>query len=150
MRIRPESGGFYRLGGVNSVVVNYLRYSVKSTHRYYDDGVWFVHADFLLPVVQLGYGQFGYVDYSELSLDTQMRIAQEKEHWTMGGGARAPLVRGPSLEESYAALYLIPGAPKAVVVAVWKALAKSSHPDKGGDEAEFKRYSEAYTRIVES
>eukprot|EP00929_Paragymnodinium_shiwhaense_P024014 TRINITY_DN14898_c0_g1_i2.p1 TRINITY_DN14898_c0_g1~~TRINITY_DN14898_c0_g1_i2.p1 ORF type:complete len:508 (-),score=96.58 TRINITY_DN14898_c0_g1_i2:306-1829(-) len=49
-----------------------------------------------------------------------------------------------SLEECYEALELAPSATKVEVSRAFRRLAKLKHPDKGGDEAEFRRIREAF------
>lgn len=51
-------------------------------------------------------------------------------------------------QDPYATLYLRQDAPEAIVRAVWRELAKQSHPDHGGDTETFKRYKEAYEAII--
>jgi hypothetical protein len=50
-------------------------------------------------------------------------------------------------EPDYAALYVTPDAPDAVVHAAYRALAKILHPDVGGDAQAFVRVQAAYDAI---
>jgi hypothetical protein len=150
MKVSLETDSFVRVQNPDSTIVKYLTYSVKKTHRYYAESCWFVHIDFLLPVVQLGYGSHGYVDYSDLPIGMQMQIAQEKVHWGEQKSTQEVVTHQISLEQAYATMYLVPGAPHFLVSAVWKALAKKFHPDMGGNEELFKRYSGAHDRIMGS
>lgn len=45
----------------------------------------------------------------------------------------------------YELLGVAHGAPGAVITAAWRALAKTAHPDAGGDTAEFQRLEHAYS-----
>lgn len=51
-------------------------------------------------------------------------------------------------DDPWALLHLRPGAPPAIIKAVWRELAKSLHPDRGGDEEQFKRVKAAYDKIT--
>lgn len=46
--------------------------------------------------------------------------------------------------ELYATLDIEPGASEKEIKAAWRKLAKATHPDQGGDEAEFRRVQQAY------
>lgn len=50
-------------------------------------------------------------------------------------------------DDPWAVLHLRPGAPQAIIKAVWRELAKTLHPDRGGDPEQFKRASEAYEKL---
>ncbi len=71
------------------------------------------------------------------------------------GGARAgPRGRpsepsGPDREEAYRILDLDPGADEGRVKRAYREKVKTSHPDRGGDEAEFRRVNDAYERLTE-
>ncbi len=51
-------------------------------------------------------------------------------------------------EDPWAVLHLRPGAPPAIIQAVWRAMAKELHPDRGGDAEEFKRVKAAYEKLT--
>ncbi|PSP66186.1 hypothetical protein BRC85_11160 [Halobacteriales archaeon QS_1_69_70] len=51
--------------------------------------------------------------------------------------------------EAYRRLGLEPTADEAAVRAAYRRAVKDVHPDRGGDEAEFRRVTEAYERLVE-
>lgn len=51
-------------------------------------------------------------------------------------------------DDPWAVLHLRPGAPRAIIDAVWKAMAKELHPDRGGDEEQFKRVKNAYEKLT--
>jgi|GEM_PF-6956252 DnaJ-class molecular chaperone len=52
-----------------------------------------------------------------------------------------------TLAEAYAVLWLLPGAPAAVVKAAYRALAAQYHPDAGGDLELMVRLNAAYAAI---
>lgn len=52
------------------------------------------------------------------------------------------------LSQAYEKLYLQPNAPRSIVDAVWKALARIHHPDVGGDAEAFKDIQAAYRKII--
>lgn len=51
-------------------------------------------------------------------------------------------------DDPYAVLHLRPTAPPAIIRAAWRELAKSLHPDRGGDVEQFKRAKAAYDQLM--
>ena len=153
MKIEPGPGDFFMVRGNNLFILNYLKASIPQAYRYYnaDENAWLVHKDHVLPVVQLGYTQFGAVDCSALDEDLQVEIAANKASWKPGYKRTKVFKKEKcTLDEAYATLHLRTGAPRLIVDAVWKALAHQHHPDRGGDEEVFKQILEAYTKIKEA
>jgi hypothetical protein len=56
---------------------------------------------------------------------------------------------GISPDEAYRRLGLDPGADEREVKRAYRQKVKEVHPDRGGDEEEFKRVTEAYETLVE-
>lgn len=54
----------------------------------------------------------------------------------------------PPRADAYAALFLLPTAPKAVVKAAYRALAQLNHPDLGGDTSAMQRINAAYKQLA--
>lgn len=50
--------------------------------------------------------------------------------------------------DPYAVLHLLPTAPESIIKAAWRELAKTLHPDLGGDAEQFKRAKDAYETII--
>lgn len=152
MVVFPASGDFFQLAGLPSEAKSWVRYDVPSEYRYYSAdeaamGYWYIHEKYLLGAIELAYKQLGAVDYSCLPGYLQMEIAKAKELWTVHTRRTSPVSKTTGVRESYAQLYLLPSAPLNVVHSVWRALAKTSHPDQGGDASLFRKYSEAYEAI---
>ena len=88
------------------------------------------------------------MDYSRVAVELQIEIARAKENWIFNGNkSNVKVTPSNPLLHAYSVLYLLPSAPRNVVSAVWRALAKEAHPDQGGDPEAFKRYSKAYETI---
>lgn len=51
-------------------------------------------------------------------------------------------------DDPWALLHLRPGAPQAIIKAVWKVLAAELHPDRGGDAAQFIKVKAAYEKLT--
>lgn len=51
-------------------------------------------------------------------------------------------------EDPWEVLHLRPGAPQAIIKAVFRELAKTLHPDAGGSQAEFTRVKLAYEKLT--
>jgi len=158
MTVVPGPGDFFRLINTPSTVRKWLRYDIPTEYRYYDKnedhvGHWHVHSKYLLKVIELAYRTSGPVDYSSLDDYVQMDIARAKDGWKMYQKSKTERPQAiPSsltLKDSYATLHLLPSASAGVVAAVWRSLAKETHPDRGGDAELFRKYSEAYHKIME-
>lgn len=138
---------FYCVRGLTKALRSYIQYSVRSSHRYFENGKWHVHRSQVLAVTELGYGQVSHVDYSALDEDLQIKIAQAKTSWVRGGHEPVFLTQKSTRESALRTLHLQPDAPDSVVKAVWRHLAATHHPDKGGDAEKFKLYLEAYNTL---
>jgi len=103
--------------------------------------------------------------YAKADLDEWLREVQSempavKVMWVEASGAKEERQRqnqwppagyrtGPTREELYARLWLLPGAPPEVVRAAYKTLAQLHHPDKeNGDEEAMKLLNEAYAKLA--
>jgi len=80
------------------------------------------------------------------------REARRDRNRRQGKGAGRAAQRAES-DVSRAAAYrrldLEPGVDEAAVRAAYRRKVKDAHPDRGGDEAEFKRVTEAYERLID-
>lgn len=76
----------------------------------------------------------------------QRRRARERAR---AGSRRSPEPSGPSRREAYRILDLDPGADEGRVRRAYREKVKTAHPDRGGDETEFKRVKNAYERLVD-
>ncbi|MFB6147217.1 MAG: J domain-containing protein [Halobacteriaceae archaeon] len=65
------------------------------------------------------------------------------------GGTDASTDHDLSATEAYEVLGLDPGADEAAVRAAYRDRVKEVHPDRGGDEASFRRVKAAYSRLVD-
>lgn len=65
--------------------------------------------------------------------------------------APGPFTAGPTpirqTDPDFAALHLLPSAPPALVATAYKVLAKTQHPDTGGDTAHMQALNVAYGRL---
>jgi hypothetical protein len=157
MRVTPGSGEFFRLEQFPASLRSWIQYDVPTEYRYYDAeediGHWYIHRKHLISVIELAYKRSGHVDYSALDDYLQIEVARAKEGWSVNKQNRtrgtqtntSPLI----LRDAYATLHLLPSASIGIVTAVWRSLAKDTHPDRGGDAELFRRYSEAFSKIKE-
>jgi hypothetical protein len=139
-------------------VREWVQYDVPQAYRFFDKeenaGYWCIHRKYLLSALELGYKKLGHVDYSALDDYIQIEVAQAKQGWKVNQhqNSKRPQAK-PShsmvLRDAYTTLHLLPSAPSSTVSAVWRSLARVSHPDQGGDAETFRRYSEAYSLIKE-
>ena len=65
------------------------------------------------------------------------------------GPRRPPERSGPSRREAFRILGLDPGADERRVKRAYREKVKTTHPDRGGDETEFRRVKSAYDRLTE-
>lgn len=56
---------------------------------------------------------------------------------------------GPTRQEAYRTLGLDQGADEAAVKRAYREKVKDTHPDRGGDEEEFKKVTRAYERLTD-
>lgn len=147
MVVEQGPGDFYRLKSIPSNALSWLRYNVPADYRYYEDACWFVHSKHLLEVIELAYKQTGRVDDSSLSDYIREDIAQAKQGWKVNP-SKSAIGKSPSdLANAYSILHLLPSASYGLVAAVWRYLARKTHPDRGGDSELFRKYAEAYQQI---
>ena len=74
------------------------------------------------------------------------------ERWGSGDMMRQAFtgfLQLPAPEDPFAILGLKPGAPAAVIESTFRALAKSHHPDAGGDIGQWNRLQAAKNRALE-
>lgn len=152
MVVVPAVGDFYKITKLPFSLINWIKYDVPTDFRYYEkeegaSGHWCIHEKYLINVIELAYKKLGHVDYSSLPPYIQMEIARQKEKWVVVGEQRMETKVSVNFLDAYTTLYLLPSAPDSVVDSVWRSLAKSSHPDRGGDSEQFLKYSEAYDKI---
>ena len=143
MKVSRGDGDFFVIEKAPAEVSSYIKWSITPTmYRFYEDEKWYVHKDHLLDVVQLGYIKAKYLDYSQLDLYWRTKIELAMTGWTK---ENTSTISNPS--DPYAILHLTSGAPEYILEAVWKAVLKKNHPDKGGDPEVFMRMKKAYEDI---
>ena len=115
---------------------SYARFNTK--HRR-----WEVHAQKLGVILPTALRLFDHVDWSDLPEFLQISILQ-----AVGSSSASPGMSAVYEEESpYDTLYLKRTAPMYVVKAVYKVLARETHPDHGGSAEDFMAVSTAYNQI---
>lgn len=131
----------WRLEKPSVTALEYLRRSVPKTHWHREEDTWYVDLKYVVPVAQIQIASGGVLDPSELP-DYERKQVEEyaAKHRTKS----VSTITG----DAYAVLHLLPNAPRVIVDAAWKALAREHHPDRGGDIDVFKQYQAAYDRIV--
>lgn len=144
--LHSSSTDFFKVCRINSRVKKYLHRSIQSSKRYYEDGFWYVHTSEVVNLTRMGYAEFGHVDYRVLPDSLQMQIAAEKHQWRKGS-TYTPHQNSLGKSEALKIMYLQEGAPAFIIEAVWRALAKKHHPDRGGSNEEFTAYLKAYNVI---
>lgn len=65
-----------------------------------------------------------------------------------GSGSHVSYVGGMTIDEAYATLHVQVGAPKEVIHAAYRALAKLRHPDVGGTTAAMVEINRAYDLLT--
>lgn len=132
---------FYKFRNVSKFVSTYLKTGVDTSYRYFDEGYWFVHQEFLSRVVTIARSKSVVVDYHTLPDDIQILIASKRSTSNYTKSTQ-------SYGDAYSALHILPTAPEYVIKAVYRAMAKKHHPDQGGEAEEFRRITEAYKELV--
>lgn len=145
--ICDSSPNFFVLLDAPASIIGTIKKTVPEKFRYFSEDCWHIHSSVVVQVTKLGYTELGYVRYAALPSSLQMQIAQEKASWRRASAKPTPMRVDTS--GLYKTLYVIPGAPREVVKAAYKALSKKYHPDTGGDAEKFKAVQDAYTRLKE-
>lgn len=143
MRVEEADSNFYVIKRPPKKVLDFLKHMVPSRLRFLDQGLWYVHRAYLIQVLQVGY-KYTEVDYLSLEKDLKDQIDELSQSWTKNTKRAQP---SAGRELHLRALHLRSDAPQYVIDAVWKAVARHTHPDKGGDPELFKAYSEAYNNL---
>ena len=115
----------------DATIVARLKMVIPSTYRTWDASrkVWTVEP--------------AYAD----TLKTLLRSAGATVDDKRRGGSRVTSTLPWQAQHAYETLWVLPGAPEAVVSAAYKALAMRHHPDKGGDTRTMQRLNDAMTTI---
>lgn len=79
--------------------------------------------------------------------ETRGRVGSRTAGTGAGSRRRSPDPSGPSRREAYRILDLDPGADQRRVKRAYREKVKHTHPDRGGDEREFRRVKNAYDRL---
>ena len=147
MKILPGTDDFVWITQPSKQVTQWLRRSVPSSFRYYDSEThlgWALHLKYVVDAAKLEHYFGGEVDVSRLPEDLRKFIDDTRHEWVSDTSLSASPKGDP-----YRTLFVLPGAPKSVVTAAWKALARDHHPDVGGDPERFKELQAAYDLIKE-
>ena len=147
LHMTQEAPCWVRLNGAVGKLEACVRQGIRpTTRRKYDhmSGTWLVHWHWTGWVAKLAREQGYIVDWKELPDRWQMVAAGASP----APGSEFLAVQPPKEATPFDALYVVPTAPDEVIKAAYKAMASKTHPDKGGDAAEFRKVSEAYDKIL--
>ena len=101
-------------------------------------GIFSVHKDYVIQLLEVGYRLFKDVDLTSLPEDVKHKC----ESFVSIEESNAP-------KSSFSVLFLTEDVPRFLLDAVFRILAKQCHPDVGGDPEKFKLYREAYNECKE-
>ncbi|MEE9277216.1 MAG: J domain-containing protein [Dehalococcoidia bacterium] len=115
---------------------------VPDSHRSFDADrdVWQIWGVYWLSVREVLCGDLGLGPVREYASWTEFEGAQR--------GHRTKQLTAPNME-AYEELFLLPAAPREVVEAAYRALARLYHPDRGGDHKRMARINAARATIVD-
>ena len=134
----------YKLEKPSVAALEYVRRSVPSTHKYFDNegaGTWYIDLKYTVPVGQVQLSSQANLDYSELPEFERKKLDEYSRK-------ASPTQLNVNATDSYSILHLLPSAPRVIVDAAWKALAREHHPDRGGNTEVFQKYQAAYDHIT--
>lgn len=126
-----QQGDWARVSGTRTAPERFrtfLARSVKASLRRFTEGRWEVHRLAVPDVVQVARRWGGGADVSQLP-----------KEW---------LPPEPEATDPWEVLWLRRGAPREVVLAAYRAMAKKTHPDAGGSGDAFRRVNQAYESIM--
>jgi hypothetical protein len=138
-----EEPCWVRLDGATGKLMTTVKASVRPTNRRrwnHDHETWEIHWQWLHQVAGWARGLGYEVDWSALPETWQMVAAGA----SVTGDVNSPL---QGTANPFETLYVAENAPREVVHAAYRALARKFHPDIGGDEDEFKKIDAAYRAI---
>jgi hypothetical protein len=84
--------------------------------------------------------------FADLAVEILRTHFRDAEIPLRGRTRTTPIAPPPG--NPFAVLHLLPSAPPEVVDAAFRALAKTFHPDKGGDPAVMRELAEAHTVLT--
>jgi hypothetical protein len=146
--------------------VSTLKQMIPQPHRRFDFAMryWVISLDaeehlvnYLLRMQAVHGAEIELVDETDEECQTREskeRHRETQDEPTHGTGGRKGRRKGlrlatrMDLESAYGVLYLTPGAPVAVIQAVYRTLAKRHHPDVGGSTAEMALINDAYNYLM--
>jgi len=131
----------------NDTYVSMVKAIRPFSYRKWTGKHWEVHIEKLIIAVKLGQRVFEAVDWS--GLPPQLQIALVQGLKTPNTGAIPTTERLDGLDP-HSVLYLRQNAPYGLVKVAYKYLAMETHPDRGGNEAEFKKIKKAFEAIKET
>lgn len=143
MQFKHTGKRLYQIVDPSREVVDYIRRFVPGTHKFCDEnGSWHIDLKYIVSVGQIQLAEHGNISFAGIP---EYEKGQLEEYVTK-------LIKRKSKttlsSDAHSILHLLPNAPRLIVDAVWKALAKLHHPDRGGDMETFKKYQEAYDKIT--
>jgi len=112
---------YIKVKNASKKVLHMIKFMVPINHRYYEDGFWYVHSDYVAAVTS-AVAQEGHVAHIE--------------------------ARGIDLANAFKNMNLLETAPLWLVEAAWKAYIRNLHPDVGGDQERFLLVKESYELIT--
>ena len=104
---------------------------------------WWVSREYVSDLLDMCHHFFAHVEEVNGSTDYTGHAHRKKE----------PPPKRPSTKQykgPHATLYLLPEAPKEVVKAAYRVLAKTLHPDLGGSNGEMQELNRAYKEITDT
>jgi hypothetical protein len=115
--------------------VDALKVQIPVSYRRWDPDskTWFVESPYDLTAIRILRAHFPHADIGE-------RPGEQTQFTTHSGC---------SCDANHRALYVCQGAPLEVIRAAYKALAKTHHPDAGGDVATMQQLNSAYERLAD-
>lgn len=147
-KLTPSTTGWFRVEGLRGSLLSWVRGHIPPKDRFYQDQYWLVKNDHLFPLIRMSLFYKEIVDFSEFPQEVKDLVVKAQGTWQQEDQQFSPVKKlARSLDEDYRTLHLQPNAPPDIVEAVWRHVAKTHHPDKGGDSSTFVRYSEAYQRL---
>lgn len=137
----PTLGGTYFFTPWHPEFIDWLKANVPREERDYDpdDKSWYVSPIFAERVK--GKAQSFWPGIKEHRPFDSGRYEREQQRQQY----QPP--PGPQASSDHAALFVTASAPKVVIVAAYKALARLYHPDSGGDTAAMQRVNAAYESL---
>lgn len=141
--------------------VDAIKTIIPRTYRSYDKGMWFVDPSYYGAVIALLEAFWGSTFIDSVGGVAEPQSSSWKEPWDVWRNSKDKqfqrerksadsgwdIIGSKPSPSAYATLYVTQDAPRQVIEAAFRVLAKLHHPDSGGDTETMSRINQAFQEL---